>query len=242
MDNKTLLILGASSDMGCSLIENSIDKYDTIICHYLHMNDRLKSLKEKYDDKMVMVQADFSDELSIAMMIEQIKKNGYKPTHIVHLPCLPVKYERFEKISNKDLKKALQISLFSFIQVTQAFIADMRKNKYGKIVVMLTVCTIGVPPKFMPIYVTEKYALLGMVKALASDYADKGIQINAVSPEMVDTKFLREIPDFVKQQTAEQNPLKRILKVEDVVPTITYLLSEEAACITGQNIAITAGK
>ena len=87
-----------------------------------------------------------------------------------------------------------------------------------------------------------KYALLGLMKSLSVEYADKGIMVNGVSPDMIETKFLKDIPDLVIRQNAERSPLKRNLTIEDVVPTFDFLLSDAADTITGQNIGITGGK
>jgi 3-oxoacyl-[acyl-carrier protein] reductase len=57
---------------------------------------------------------------------------------------------------------------------------------------------------------------------------------------MIDTKFLL-VPDIVKQANIENSPIKRLLTVHDVVPAFEFLLSGGADCITGQNIAVTAG-
>ena len=58
---KILLILGASSDLGCELIRKEIANFDLIIGHYNHINDALKELKDLYTDKLELMQADFSD-------------------------------------------------------------------------------------------------------------------------------------------------------------------------------------
>ena len=63
---------------------------------------------------------------------------------------------------------------------------------------MLTSCTTNIPPKYLASYVTSKYALLGLVKALSNEYADKGIRINGISPSMIETKFLENIPLIYK--------------------------------------------
>ena len=107
---------------------------------------------------------------------------------------------------------------------------------------MLTAYTENTPPKFLSSYVTVKYALLGLVKALAVEYADKGIAVNGVSPEMISTKFLRNMPQWVVEKNAAANPSGRNLAVEDVVPAIKFLLSDEAGQITGQNLVITGGR
>jgi len=134
------------------------------------------------------------------------------------------------------------LSLRTSMLVLKSFLPAMIKAKRGKIVFMLTSYVNNVPPKYQSIYVTTKYALLGLMKSLASDYADKRIQINAVSPEMIETKFLSDISEHIVEQNAASSPIGRNLNVEDVIPTLEFLLSEGSDCITGENIAITGGK
>ena len=83
--------------------------------------------------------------------------------------------------------------------ILQAFIPKMSKQNYGKIVFMLSAYLLGIPPKFQSPYITVKYALLGLMRNLASEYAAKGIMVNAVSPDMMETKFLSELPELIKE-------------------------------------------
>lgn len=112
----------------------------------------------------------------------------------------------------------------------------------GKVVYgMLSSYTIGVPPKARSQYVTVKYALLGLMKALASEYASKRITINCLSPSMVNTKFLSDINERIIEFTAESHPLKRIAEVSDVIPSIMLLLSDDSNYINGINLPISGG-
>jgi 3-oxoacyl-[acyl-carrier protein] reductase len=94
------------------------------------------------------------------------------------------------------------------------------------------------PPKYQTAYTTVKYALLGLMKSLATEYASKGITINGVSPDMIQTKFLSNLPGLIIEQYAESRPQKQILKVDDVIPTFAFLLSDGADNINGMNIGI----
>jgi 3-oxoacyl-[acyl-carrier protein] reductase len=118
----------------------------------------------------------------------------------------------------------------------------MAKEKFGKIVFMLTSYTIAEPPqKYMTPYVTGKYALLGLMKLLAAEYAGNGITVNGVSPSMIDTFFGGGTNRLVVEQNAEKSPIRRNLVPADVIGVLEFLLSDGADCITGQNIAVTAG-
>ena len=117
----------------------------------------------------------------------------------------------------------------------------MAKQKKGKVVVMLSSVVLNMPPKALTQYVVVKYALLGLVKSLASEYADKNIQINAISPSMIETKFLENINEKLVELSAYSHPLKRNAKVEDITPTIQMLISKESDYLNGVNIPITGG-
>ena len=58
---------------------------------------------------------------------------------------------------------------------------------------------------------------------------------------MMETKFLSDLPDLIREQSAKNNPLGRNITVGETVPVIAYLLSDESGAVTGQNIGITGG-
>jgi 3-oxoacyl-[acyl-carrier protein] reductase len=177
--NKIILILGSSSDIGISLIKKIHMDYDVIIAHYNSDNKRLNDLKETIGDKLHIMQADFSSEQNIINLIENIENKIGHPTHIVHLPAAKVKNINFHKSDWRLIESDINISLRSIYLITQHCIKSMMKMKYGKIVIMLSSCTITIP-KFMLDYTVVKYALLGFMKSIATEYADKAININAI--------------------------------------------------------------
>lgn len=240
-EHKVLLVTGASSEVGRALIRRVAGEYETIWAHYCRTVEPLEELCREFGKKVVPIQADFLDETSIRAMIGKIVSSGQTPDHIVHLPAMKTFNERFHKRRWEDYQPGIDTSLRSAVLLLHAFIPGMVKQKYGRVVFMLTAYLIGVPPKFQSPYITVKYALYGLMRSLAAEYADKGITVNAVSPEMIETRFLEDIPELVVQQNAGNSPLKRNLTVEDVLPAFAYFLSDEAEAVTGQNFGITGG-
>lgn len=240
-ENKILLVTGASSDVGLELIKNVNNRYDVILAHYNRTSQQLEQLKLEIGDKLILLQADFCNIDSVRNMIDKIDELGYYPDHVVHLSALNAFNKKFHKNEWEDYNKGIEISLHSIIEILKKVIPVMTKQKYGKIVFMLTSYTLNNPPKYQSSYGTVKYALLGLMKSLSVEYADKGIMVNGVSPDMIETKFLSDIPELIVKQNAEKSPLGRNLTVSDVVPTFEYLLSEAADTITGQNIGVTGG-
>ena len=116
-----------------------------------------------------------------------------------------------------------------------------KEKKEGRVIFMLSSCTNGIPPRFMTPYVTAKYALLGLVKGLSTEYDSKNITVNGISPGMMETKFLSEMYDHAIEENASKSPFGRNLVIEEVIPAFKFLLSDDACRITGQNIVITGG-
>lgn len=238
----TLLVLGASSDMGVALIEYVAEKYDVIIAHYCHMNDNLQKLKEKYYEKIVLLQADLSSDEDTKQFVSYVSEIEPAPSHIVHFPAQQIKVQKFVKTEWNVFEKGIHISIKSLIMVLQAVIPKMVKKKHGRIVIMLSDAIVGVPPKYSADYVMIKYGLLGLVKSLAIEYADKGITVNGVSPAFTETKFIEGMAEYFKEEHKNNSPIGRNLVPQDIIPAIAMLLSEEASCINGQNIPINCGR
>ena len=241
MGKKILLITGASSDVGDNLINKVYKEFDYIIAHHIGDNENLLKWKEKLGEKLILIKGNFLDESDTYKFVEDIKNTGKIPTHIVHLPAGKYENIKFSKMNWEKFNTDINIAVRSLVIILNEFLPVMAKNKYGKVVVMLTSCTTNIPPKYVSSYVTSKYALLGLVKALANEYADKGIRINGVSPTMMETKFLQSIPELIVKQNAMNSPTGNNLSVDEVTPMFEFLLSDKSDAITGQNIAITNG-
>lgn len=235
---KTLLVVGASSDVGSALINHVANLYDVVWAHYWHWNGKLEEIKTAFGDKIHFIQADLTNAIDIEALISEIKGSGHEPDHVVHFPMAKVFTQKFLKADWADFEAGWKMAVQSSVTLLQAFLPAMVKKKNGKIVFMLSSYTLDTPPKFESAYVTVKYAMLGLMKSLAAEYADKGIAINGVSPDMIQTKFISDLPHLLVEQYAQSRPSKRILTVDEVIPTISFLLSDGANCITGENIRI----
>lgn len=238
--NNIIFITGASSDIGITLIKHLTDKC-VIIAHYNSNNSKLLKLQKDSKNVIFPIKADFSSEKSVVRMLDKIETEIGVPNKIVHLASPKTKNIRFKDDNWKDLQSQLNVSLGSITMILNRFLPKMAETKYGKIVCMLSSYTVGVPPKAMSQYVTVKYALLGLMRSLASEYATKKVTINCISPSMINTQFLSDINKRVIEITAESHPLKRIAEVDDIVPSIIMLLSNDSDYINGINLPISGG-
>ena len=236
-----LLVTGASSDVGLSLIKKIAPNYKMIWSHYCHSKNLIDELRNELGNIIEPIQADFSDITSTQNLINTINESNKFPDHIVHLSSPKTFNQRFHKCKWSEYQNNIDASLRSIVMILGNFIPVMSKKKYGKIVFMLSSYVTNVPPKFQSPYIITKYALLGLMRNLAAEYSAKNIAVNAVSPDMMETKFLSNIPDLIIEQNAKNLPIGRNIKIEEVIPAFEYLLSESANVVMGQNICIGGG-
>ena len=240
MSKDIILIIGASSDIGLNLIKN-IDEDALILAHYNSSNRKLLELSKNINNELVTLKADLSKEDEINKLLDVIESDYGIPNKIIHLASNKVENIRFKDVSWIDFEKDINISFKSAILILNRFLPEMAKLRKGKVIIMLSSYVLGVPPKALTHYITIKYALLGLVKSLASEYSDKNIQINAVSPSMIDTKCLDNINEKFVELNAYNHPLKRNATVDDIAPIIKMLISKESDYMSGVNIPITGG-
>ena len=239
--DRVALITGASSDVGLSYIADNIEEYDKIIAHYNHKSERLEELLKIYENKIVSIQADFSSEEEVKLLIQRLKDENLIPSHILHLAALPFNRERFHKTDMTEYQKMMQVCVYSIIEILEFCLPRMQKQKYGRILFMLSAYTTMPDPKFATPYVMSKYAVLGVMKAVAAEYASKGIVINGISPQMMETKFIKNVPELIIEQHKATVPMGRLIQIEDVLPVMKLLLSDGASAITGENIGVQGG-
>lgn len=237
------LILGASSEVSLAFIRlHEWKSDDEIIAQYHSNKDALEEALKNIPAKAVMRKADFLTEEGISDFVSFMNAQNFIPSKILHSNAFPVRNARLTELQWNNFHTQIMIQVRSFFEVMKSVLKGMAKSGGGKIAAVLSSCTINIPPAFMSDYITAKYALMGLVKSMASEYAARNILINMISPSMMETKFITDIYSGVIEQSAAKNPMKRNARPEDAASLAEYILSDSNTFITGANIPVTGGE
>lgn len=237
------LMLGGSSEICLSFLKNhKWHADDEILIQYYSNSAVLEQIQNEIPAKLYLLQADFSNGDSTKIFVKKLGQLSYVPTHIIHAPAVPIANARFTESGWPEAEKQLYVQCRSIMMILQGVIKKMAKYKRGKIILVLSSYCINVPPKFLSSYVMAKYALMGLGKSLAVEYANKGIHVNMISPSMMDTKFLVNVYDGIVEKSAKENPLGRNVTTEDVAGVIEYLFSDACNFVIGANVPVTGGE
>ena len=122
---------------------------------------------------------------------------------------------------------------------------EMAKNKWGRIINIASVASgqVGVGISGGAHYTASKGGVIGLTETLAIEWAELGINVNAVAPGAIDTPMIQEakLPEEALKAMLNQVPLKRIGRAEEVSALVVFLASEEASYITGATFYVDGG-
>jgi 3-oxoacyl-[acyl-carrier protein] reductase len=143
----------------------------------------------------------------------------------------------FMWMTPQDWNGVVNTSLNGFFNVTQFFIQKMLRNKYGRIVNMVSVSGVkGTAGQTN--YSAAKGAVVAATKALAQEVAKRNITVNAVAPGFIKTDMTSELDE---KELLKLIPVNRFGEAEEVADLVSFLISKKASYITGEIININGG-
>jgi len=144
------------------------------------------------------------------------------------------------RMTEADWDVVLDINLKGSFLCAQAASKYMMKQKYGRIVNIASVSgLLGTAGQAN--YASSKAGVVALTKTLARELASRNITVNAVAPGFILTEMTEKLPDKVKEEYLTQIPLGRAGTPEDVANAVKFLISEDAAYITGITIVVSGG-
>jgi len=148
----------------------------------------------------------------------------------------------FKKMSKADWDAVIKTNLDSAFNMTKQVADGMVDRGWGRIINISSVN--GQKGAFgQTNYSAAKAGMHGFTKALALEVARKGVTVNTISPGYIGTKMVMAIPkEVLDSKILPQIPMGRLGKPEEVAGLVAYLASDEAAFVTGANIAINGGQ
>jgi NAD(P)-dependent dehydrogenase (short-subunit alcohol dehydrogenase family) len=139
-------------------------------------------------------------------------------------------------------QKTIEVNIMGNIWLTQAVVPSMRKRGGGKIINVASINGLR-PGRMQGIYSATKAAIINLTQTLAMELASDNIQVNAIAPGLVKTKFARAIweNDVLLEEIIRRTPAGRMGEPDDITGMALYLASPAANYATGQTFVIDGG-
>ena len=242
LENKTILVTGASSGIGKATAIECAKLGATMVItarNEERLSAVLAELDASYGQKHQMIIADISTSEGINQLISALPVlDGVYSNAGIAIGNSPIKF-----IGEDQLQSLMQTNTYSHVMLAKMLFKKKLIAKNGS---MVFTASIGGTLSYGPgntLYGMSKNALLAFAKYAAIEFAPRGIRVNCVSPGMIETPLINldALTDEDKAIDADKYLLKRYGKPEEVARTTAFLLGDASSFITGTTIVVDGG-
>ena len=244
MSERIALVTGGMGGLGEAVCTKLVGQGCKVAVTYSPGNTKYESWlgeMEARGMKFYAVPADVGDFDSCASAVARVAKD-LGPVDILVNNAGITRDMTFKKMGKADWDAVIRTNLDSCFNMTKQVMDGMVARKWGRVINVSSVN--GQKGAFgQTNYSAAKAGMHGFTKALALEVARSGVTVNTISPGYIGTKMVLAIPqEILDSKILPQIPLNRLGKPEEIAGLVAYLASEEAAFVTGANIAINGGQ
>jgi len=238
---RTIIVTGVATGIGAAIVRKlHADGHTVIGCDVTEEADPFLSPLGQFRN------VDVSDEDAVGAMIDEVYEAHGRLDGYVNNAAVQVGAELLET-STEQLDRVLNVNLKGpFFGCKHAVRAMLSDRKGGAIVNVTSILGL-VGDGELAAYCSAKAGVLGLTRATAVRYGDRGIRCNAIAPGDVETPIVKQYFEFFPDPVSERRriedlyPIKRIGKPEEIAEIAAFLLSDGASLITGQTIVADGG-
>jgi len=237
LQNKNIIVTGASGGIGNSIIEK-LNECGVNILASGTRTEKLEELKSRYN-KIKILKFDISQSDKIEEFIENAHKE------LGGLDCIinnaGITQDNLAiRMSIDEWKKVIDINLTSTFLLSKFAIKKMLKNKSGKVINITSV--VGHTGNLgQANYTASKAGIVAMSKSLAIEYAKKNININCISPGFIKTAMTDKIDEKFKELIISKIPSARLGEPKDIANAVVFLSSNQSDYINGETLHVNGG-
>ena len=144
------------------------------------------------------------------------------------------------RMKENDWTSVLDTNLSSAFYLSKTALRGMLKNNWGRIINISSV--VGIMGNIgQANYVAAKAGLIGLTKALAKEYAGKGVTVNAIAPGFIESDMTANLAEELKAAYIAQIPVGRLGQASEVAKVVAFLASADASYVNGQTLAVDGG-
>ena len=236
---KITLVTGSSRGIGRA-VARELGRQGWKVCiNYRVRQDCAESLAAELaaeGHEAMTYQADVSRRQEVQAMVQAIREK-WGPVSLLVNNAGVAGQALFQDVTDEMWHRYFSTNVDGAYHTIQAVLPNMLHEKSGCIVNISSIwgqhgasCEVT--------YSCTKHALIGLTRSLAMELAPSGIRVNCVAPGVIETDMVKVLGEETLKDLAEQTPLGRLGKPEDIAAAVAYLASDKASFVTGQVLAV----
>jgi 3-oxoacyl-[acyl-carrier protein] reductase len=238
LSGKIALVTGASRGIGKAIAEELLSKGATVIGTATSENGASAIstyIGENGTGKVLNV----TEDASISDLLSQINEEFGAIDILVNNAGI-TRDNLLMRMKDDEWNDIIDTNLTSVFKLSKAVLRGMMKKKHGRIVNIGSV--VGSSGNAgQANYAAAKAAVIGFSKSMAREIASRGITVNVVAPGFIDTDMTKSLTDDQKEAIFKDIPANRLGDPREIAATVGFLVSNEAAYITGETIHVNGG-
>ncbi len=241
MNDKIILITGASRGIGAAILKVMADTGATIVGTATSQSgaDNITKTLEELGAKGKGLVLDVSDATSVENCLKTIADDIGAISVLVNNAGI-TKDNLLMRMKDEDWDAVINTNLTSVYRLSKSVLRPMMKQKFGRIINIASV--VGVSGNAgQANYSAAKAGIIGFSKSLAREVASRGITVNTIAPGFIRTDMTDKLPEEQKKALSQNIPAAKLGEAEDIAYAVKFLASVEAGYITGETLHVNGG-
>jgi 3-oxoacyl-[acyl-carrier protein] reductase len=241
IEGQVALVTGASRGIGSAIADMLASRGARVVGTATTkegadaISERLSTISDQCTGKAL----DVNDGAAVIDLVKEITGDWGAPLILVNNAGI-TRDQILLRMSEDDWDAVLDTNLRAVFRLSKACLRGMMKARSGRVVNIASVVgAIGNPGQAN--YAAAKAGMMGFTKSLAREVGSRGITVNVVAPGFIDTDMTRALDDDQRANLMKDIPLQRLGDTRDIASAVAFLVSDEAAYITGQTIHVNGG-
>ena len=236
---KTAIITGAARGIGAATAKLFAEKGFNVCVNYVRSEEKAQALARALPSA-VAIKADVSIKEEARALIDTAVETFGGIDVLVNNAGIALPQKLVTDVSDEEFNEIFSTNIKGTHNAVSAALPYMISRKSGSIVNLASLWGVR-GGSCEAVYTSSKAAVIGYTKALAAEVGPSGIRVNCVAPGVIKTDMLDALPSEVLPQLAEETPLRRLGRPEDIAAAVSYLASDDASFVTGQVLTVDGG-
>lgn len=242
MTGRTALVTGAGRGIGREIALTLAREGVNIAVNYNSSESAARETAEQIEAmgrKAVLLPCDVADFKASGEMVQRAVESLGRLDILINNAGI-TRDNLLLRMTEKEFDAVLDTNLKGCFHLIRHVAKVMLKQRYGRIVNLSSISGV-LGNAGQANYSASKAGIIGLTKSAARELASRNITVNAIAPGFIDTEMTKDLSDSVKESILAQIPMRRFGSTKDIAEAARFLVSDDAAYITGQVIQINGG-
>ncbi len=239
LNGKTALVTGASGGIGRTIASTLHAQGARVVISGTRA-DALEALDGELQERVFVCPCNLADRSAVDELVKRAEAASGSPIDILVNNAGITRDNLFMRMKDEEWDQVLEVNLGAAFRLSRGVLRGMMKKRWGRIIAITSVVGVTGNPG-QGNYAAAKAGLIGMTKALAAEVASRNITVNTIAPGFITTPMTNALTEDQKTGLLGRIPAARLGDPRDVAAAVAYLVSEEAAYVTGHTLHVNGG-